>query len=637
MSDRLHPLLLLLTLFDLGFVHATGAVSATLLLPLWALALASPRLRRLQRLATYRAGWNVGVLIVFALLVHHATTTGLLHMLEDGLVLAVLCQVHLLNNIGDRQRPDLTFFNSFLIAFVTSFFAPDVWWSLLFAGHTLVFVPALQVYVLTARSRAVDAATMRAVLRDSAPRTVAIAALTGAVFVLWPRDFQRAGWLEDHLAFGQQLQSGMTERIDLDNETAAHLGEEIALRIEAPQHLLGAVPTHWRAIAFSEFDGRTWYPQEAGRLGSRFASDSPWDRHRDGSWWRPSRGDVHTTLTVKQYDKASERLATPLVAVQVTPQGMAGAILDPKSFAGFAVVQVDGAPAGPLTYTVGLAQPKAAPRIDARTRRHFTALPSDGMPRLARDLAARLRQQAPDADALTFARAAAAWLQENRRYELPGGPGFAGNLGEFLLGSAAGHCEYFATALALLLRSQDVPCRLVGGYLVHERSEQGDAMIARSRDAHAWVEVLAPDGSWHTFDATPPADVRRRRDDDGGFWSETSRWLESVWAEVTGFDDEARARWLDAACTLPLRRPWTCGLVLVAIGGGWWLRRRRRATRPRAIVAFERAVAGARLALRPGETPRELLARATAAQLDPQRLDAIRAAAIEHERARYRG
>ena len=65
------------------------------------------------------------------LLVHHATTTGLLHMLEDGLMLAILCQVHLLNNIGQRQRPDLTFFNSFLIVFVTSFFAPDLWWSIL--------------------------------------------------------------------------------------------------------------------------------------------------------------------------------------------------------------------------------------------------------------------------------------------------------------------------------------------------------------------------------------------------------------------------------------------------------------------------------------------------------------------------
>ena len=122
----------------------------------------------------------------------------------------------LLNNVGDKQRPDLTFFNSFLIAFVTSFFAPDFWWSLLFIGHTLVFVPALQVYVLTSRDRDVGTDTVRSVLRDSVPRTLTISAVTALVFVLWPRDFHRAGWLRDNLAIGQQLQVGLAERIDLD-------------------------------------------------------------------------------------------------------------------------------------------------------------------------------------------------------------------------------------------------------------------------------------------------------------------------------------------------------------------------------------------------------------------------------------
>ena len=135
MPDCLHPLLLLLTLLDLGFVQATDIVSFQGLLPLWLLAAGSPWLRSLQRFLSYRIAWNLGVLVVFSLLVRHATTTGLLHMLEDGLLLAVLCQVHLLNNVGERQRPDLIFFNSFLITFVTSFFAPDLSWSVLFVRY----------------------------------------------------------------------------------------------------------------------------------------------------------------------------------------------------------------------------------------------------------------------------------------------------------------------------------------------------------------------------------------------------------------------------------------------------------------------------------------------------------------------
>ena len=194
MSDRLHPFLALLCLLDLGFVHSTNAVSIPLLLPMWLFALASPWLRRLQCFLLYRAAWNGGVLIAFSLLVQHATTSGMLHMLEDGLVLAVLCQVHLLNNVGDQQRPDLTFFNSFLIAFVTSFFAPDFWWSLLFVAHTVAFVPALQVYVLTGSGQIIQKQDIQAVIRDSIPRTFAIAGATVLVT-------DRAGHTPAALAF----------------------------------------------------------------------------------------------------------------------------------------------------------------------------------------------------------------------------------------------------------------------------------------------------------------------------------------------------------------------------------------------------------------------------------------------------
>jgi hypothetical protein len=635
-NDRLHPLLVLLTLLDLGFVHATGAVDWLLLLPMWLLCLASPPLRRLQRYRLYSLGWNAGVLIVFSLLVHHATTTGLLHMLEDGLVLAVLCQVHLLNNVGKKQRPDLTFFNSFLIAFVTSFFAPDFWWSLLFIGHTLVFVPALQVYVLTSRDRDVGTDTVRSVLRDSVPRTLTISAVTALVFVLWPRDFHRAGWLRDNLAIGQQLQVGLAERIDLDRESKPYLSDAIKLRIEMLEGHLTAVPSHWRANAFSEFDGQTWYPQTVTQLGSRFASDSPWSRQPDGSWQRPARGKPHTRMLVHQMDSDDSKLLTTLAAVTMRPSNLSGRMVSAKSFAGFAIIPAADAPRKPLSYSIELAQPQPARIISERTRGHFVALPERGVPQIAYALGQQLRQSlASGADNLTFATAASNWLQQNRRYELPGNPGFADNLGEFLLGTAAGHCEYFATTLALLLRTQGVPCRIVGGYLVHETSEDGHAMIARGRDAHAWVEVLTEDGSWHTCDATPAADVRSAGRDANSTWQAASSWLQSLWQEVTSFDSAARQRWLHSLVTLPMRHPFACLLALAALLL-WWRRRQQHSQRLPAIANFERALRHAKLELRPGETPRELLQRAATIELDPQLLLAMQTAATAHEQSRYR-
>ena len=72
----------------------------------------------------------------------------------------------------------------------------------------------------------------------------------------------------------------------------------------------------------------------------------------------------------------------------------------------------------------------------------------------------------------------------------------------FLLSHRSGHCEYFATATALLLRSVGIPTRYVVGYSVHELSQLERQYVVRSRNAHAWTEVYIND-KWQTFDTTP--------------------------------------------------------------------------------------------------------------------------------------
>jgi transglutaminase-like putative cysteine protease len=633
-NDKLHPLLLLLTLCDLGFVHATGAVSSWVLLPLWIMAIASLRLRSLQTYYLYRGGWNACVLLTFSLLVHHATTTGMLHLLEDGLVLAVLCQVHLLNNIGDRQRPDLTFFNSFLIAFVTSFFAPDFWWSLLFIGHAFLFVPALQVYVLTKNGRDITIATWRHVIRDSMSRTAIVSAITVLAFVFWPRDFQRTGWLRETLSLGPQLQVGLSNRIDLERDKSVTNTDQITLRIETIDGDPTAIPSHWRVRVFSEFDGATWYPQDGRRIGSWFVSDSPWTRQKDNTWRRPARGNPHTRFRVKLFGGHGDRLPTTLAAVIIEPRQTQGRSVVPTSDAGFTIVQASGLNVRPMIYTVGIAQPKPVSGLSELSRAHFTTLPPRGIPKLAYDLGYQIRNSLPlTANDLELATAACNWLQSNRRYELPGKPGFADNLGEFLLGTAAGHCEYFATTLALMLRTQGVPCRLVGGYLVHEESTDKRAMIARGLDAHAWVEVLAEDGTWHMLDATPAGEAIRADRNAVGFWHHTKIWLQSLWIEITGFDDDARNRWMTSIITFPVRRPITC--LFAALLLALWISSRHRKQLP-AIANFEKALRKSKITRLPGETPRELIKRASQLKLNEKRFANLQAAAAAHEVARYR-
>ncbi|MEL6816193.1 MAG: transglutaminase-like domain-containing protein, partial [Cyanobacteria bacterium J06598_3] len=99
----------------------------------------------------------------------------------------------------------------------------------------------------------------------------------------------------------------------------------------------------------------------------------------------------------------------------------------------------------------------------------------------------------------------AAYFQKDFQYSLdlltpaPDTPAVS----DFLLNTKAGHCEYFASAAALLLRGAGIPARYAVGYSAHEFSPLEGQYIVRSRDAHAWTLVYL-DNRWQILDTTPP-------------------------------------------------------------------------------------------------------------------------------------
>ena len=79
-------------------------------------------------------------------------------------------------------------------------------------------------------------------------------------------------------------------------------------------------------------------------------------------------------------------------------------------------------------------------------------------------------------------------------------------LADFLFNVKAGHCEYFSTAMTVLLRTHGIAARVVNGFLPGEYNEAAGAYTVRQSDAHSWVEVYFPETrSWVTFDPTPSA------------------------------------------------------------------------------------------------------------------------------------
>jgi hypothetical protein len=74
----------------------------------------------------------------------------------------------------------------------------------------------------------------------------------------------------------------------------------------------------------------------------------------------------------------------------------------------------------------------------------------------------------------------------------------------FLFVVKNGHCEYFASAMAILSRAIGIPTRLVNGFQMGEFNPIGSDYIVRESDAHSWVEAYIPERGWTEFDATPP-------------------------------------------------------------------------------------------------------------------------------------
>ncbi len=117
------------------------------------------------------------------------------------------------------------------------------------------------------------------------------------------------------------------------------------------------------------------------------------------------------------------------------------------------------------------------------------------------------QERAGAPDDITYARRMLQWFrQEPFHYTLR--PGLLGDapVDEFLFGTRRGFCEHYASAFTLLMRAAGIPSRVVTGYQGGEMN--GDYMIVRQSDAHAWSEVWL-DGRWQRFDPTAAVSPER--------------------------------------------------------------------------------------------------------------------------------
>jgi len=114
----------------------------------------------------------------------------------------------------------------------------------------------------------------------------------------------------------------------------------------------------------------------------------------------------------------------------------------------------------------------------------------------------------------------------------------------FLFERREGHCEFYASALALMARAVGIPSRVVTGYVVAEYNEVSGVYVVRQSNAHAWVEALVAPRAWRTYDATPAADFQRIHEPAPTRLATVRKLydaLEHLWVSmVVSYDDESR-------------------------------------------------------------------------------------------------
>ena len=327
----------------------------------------------------------------------------------------------------------------------------------------------------------------RAFLLTTAALSAVTLVFSAGVFLTFPRVSR--GWAGRGEPVAGSI-AGFAEEVSLGSHGSRIFGNpQIVLRVEFPDGTpVDFQSLHWRGRSYDHFDGVRW--SRSPRVGPSLAPSA----------WYASWGQEFLNQRIYSAPLDARVLFAVHPAVDIDPLSEIQPIFDNV---GDLLYWGSAAPA----YAVRSIRSRPTP-AELRTatgafipgRQFFLQVPplSREALALADSLMGGLPTQYDKAQALVD------WFQREFVYtlELPRTPREA-TLDAFLLQRKEGHCEYFSTAMAILLRTQGIPTREVNGFLGGEWSQFGDYLAVTQNQAHAWVEVWFPGYGWVPFDPTP--------------------------------------------------------------------------------------------------------------------------------------
>jgi transglutaminase-like putative cysteine protease len=316
----------------------------------------------------------------------------------------------------------------------------------------------------------------------------------GALFFVIPR--VGTGYLS-RASVPPLLLSGFTDSVDLGQIGQLKKSSAVVMHSRRVNGTRFAV-LKWRGVALDTFDGFNWSKRIRSRQNIHKQDDSYIFRRG------PLRGEL-ATYEVLLEPIATTALFGPYRIRQISGHQIPGVEIDNDEsiFSRYQIpqrlqyrVQAEIAGRAP---TPGIGE--TLDTISSDRLKPYLQLPDNRDPQI-RTLADEVTRDAKSP--LEKAARVEAYLRKHYKYTLtltwdPGND----PLSAFLFRAKAGHCEYFASAMAVLLRAAGIPTRIVNGFLMGEYNPVGDTYIVRQSDAHSWVEVYLPGSDWTEFDPTP--------------------------------------------------------------------------------------------------------------------------------------
>lgn len=353
----------------------------------------------------------------------------------------------------------------------------------------------------------------------SAAAAAGILLLAAGFFLIVPRTARGARLLFPHLRY----MPGFSGLVDLGRFGEIGKNDRPVLHIQP--YSKGLPPDlKWRGAVQTYFDGKRWF-----NVRERWSDVDP------------AAGTVSVADALQRSRRDGTRVIYRVDARNADPKVLFVAGIPEFVNVSAESLRVDTEgnlkveiPSGkPLRYEISaqLAPPLPYPLAE---RRRYLQLPERLDPRIS-ELAWKW---SGTGQPLERARRIEGHLQHDFEYELrlpqrpPGDP-----LADFLFVRKKGHCEYFASSMAVMLRTAGIPSRLVTGFQSGYFNSVSGLYVVRGSDAHAWVEGYIDGLGWMTFDPTPAARNPEQRAGLGRQLEMYLDFLDNGWQDwVMGYD-----------------------------------------------------------------------------------------------------